>query len=203
MWETHEEAITNYTAESITQIFLSNLIANKKKYDELIDFYEETFFPFDDYYKNEAYEHTRTPNLESSSESNGKGTTETERKQSRTTTTTPNQYTTTTTHSVAPFDEPVNLRNESQDISTESGTNTVSESYSGQPDETTTTTESTSTVKTTGTDTNEYTKVIHGRTGNRTTSEVVNDGLKAAALHDILDLIIEDIANQVFLQVWI
>ena len=203
MWETHEEAVTNYTAESITQIFLSNLVANKKKYDELIDFYEDTFFPFDDYYKNEAYEHTRTPDLESSSESSGSGTAETERKQSRTTTTTPNQYTTTTTHSVAPFDEPVSLRNESQDISTESGTNTVTESYSGQPDETTTSTSSSSTVTTTGTDKNEYTKIIHGRTGNRPTSEVVSDGLKAAALHDILDLIIEDIANQVFLQVWI
>ena len=35
MWELYEEAITNYTAETITQIFLSNLIANKKKYDEL------------------------------------------------------------------------------------------------------------------------------------------------------------------------
>ena len=203
MWETHEEAVTNYTAESITQIFLSNLIANKKKYDELIDFYEETFFPFDDYYKNEAYEHTRTPDLESSSESSGSGSAETERKQTRTTTTTPNSYTTTTTHSVAPFDDPVSLRNESQDIATESGSNTVMESYTGQPDETTTSTSSSSTVTTTGTDKNEYTKIIHGRTGNRPTSEVVSDGLKAAALHDILDLIIEDIANQVFLQVWI
>ena len=203
MWETHESAVTNYTAETITQIFYSNFQANKKKYDELIDFYRETFYPFDDYYKNEAYEHTRTPELESTSTSEGSGTAETERKQSRTTTTAPNQYTTTTTHSVAPFDEPVNLRNESQDISTETGTNTVTESYSGQPDATTTSTESSSTVTTTGTDKNEYTKIIHGRTGNRPTSEVVSDGLKAAALHDILDLIIEDIANQVFLQVWI
>lgn len=202
MWETHEEAVTNYTAESITQIFLSNLVANKKKYDELIDFYEDTFFPFDDYYKNEAYEHTRTPDLESSSESSGSGTAETENKQTRTTTTTPNNYTTTRTHNVAPYDSEV-YKNESQDISTETGSNTVTESYTGQPDTTTTSTESSSTVTTTGTDKNEYTKIIHGRTGNRPTSEVVSDGLKAAALHDILDLIIEDIADQVFLQVWI
>ena len=202
MWETHEEAVTNYTAESITQLFLSNLVANKKKYDELIDFYEETFYPFDDYYKNEAYEHTRTPDLESTSSSEGSGTAETENKQTRTTTTTPNNYTTTRTHNVAPFDSD-QYKNESQDVAVESGSNSVTESYTGQPDKTTTSTESNSTVTTTGTDKNEYTKIIHGRTGNRPTSEVVSDGLKAAALHDILDLIIEDIANQVFLQVWI
>lgn len=202
MWETHETAVTNYTAETITQIFYSNFQANKKKYDELIDFYQETFYPFDDYYKNEAYEHTRTPDLESTSSSEGSGTAETENKQTRTTTTTPNNYTTTRTHNVAPFDSS-QYKNESQDVAVESGSNSVTESYTGQPDSTTTSTESSSTVTTTGTDKNEYTKIIHGRTGNRPTSEVVNDGLKAAALHDILDLIIEDIANQVFLQVWI
>ena len=202
MWETHEKAVTNYTAETITQIFYSNFQANKKKYDELIDFYQETFYPFDDYYKNEAYEHTRTPDLESTSSSEGSGTAETENKQTRTTTTTPNNYTTTRTHNVAPFDSS-QYKNESQDVAVESGSNSVTESYTGQPDTTTTSTESSSTVTTTGTDKNEYTKIIHGRTGNRPTSEVVNDGLKAAALHDILDLIIEDIANQVFLQVWI
>lgn len=202
MWETHETAVTNYTAETITQIFYSNFQANKKKYDELIDFYQETFYPFDDYYKNEAYEHTRTPDLESTSSSEGSGTAETENKQTRTTTTTPNNYTTTRTHNVAPYDSS-QYKNESQDVAVESGSNSVTESYTGQPDTTTTSTESSSTVTTTGTDKNEYTKIIHGRTGNRPTSEVVNDGLKAAALHDILDLIIEDIANQVFLQVWI
>lgn len=202
MWETHETAVTNYTAETITQIFYSNFQANKKKYDELIDFYQETFYPFDDYYKNEAYEHTRTPDLESTSSSEGSGTAETENKQTRTTTTTPNNYTTTITHNVAPFDSS-QYKNESQDVTVESGSNSVTESYTGQPDTTTTSTESSSTVTTTGTDKNEYTKIIHGRTGNRPTSEVVNDGLKAAALHDILDLIIEDIADQVFLQVWI
>lgn len=202
MWETHETAVTNYTAETITQIFYSNFQANKKKYDELIDFYQETFYPFDDYYKNEAYDHTRTPDLTSTSNSTGNGSAATENKQTRTTTTTPNNYTTTRTHNVAPYDSN-QYKNESQDVAVESGSNIVTESYTGQPDTTTTNTESHSTVTTTGTDNNEYTKIIHGRTGNRPTSEVVKDGLKAAALHDILDLIIEDIANQVFLQVWI
>ena len=91
MWENFENAVTNYTKESINSIFLSNLTANKKKYDELIDFYKETFYPFSDYYKNEQYEHTRTPDLESTSSSEGSGTATTERKQSSTRTTTPNR----------------------------------------------------------------------------------------------------------------
>ena len=202
MWENFEDAVTNYTTESITAIFISNLTANKKKYDELIDFYAETFYPFSDYYKNEQYEHTRTPDLESTSSSEGSGSATTERKQSSTRTTTPNKYQTEVTHKVDPFDQS-GLRNQSQDISIESGSTSTTESFSGSPDETTTSSESSSTVTTSGTETNEYTKIIHGRTGQRPTSEVVADGLKAAAMHNILDEIINDIADQIFLQVWL
>ena len=202
MWENFEDAVTNYTKESINSIFLSNLTANKKKYDELIDFYKETFYPFSDYYKNEQYEHTRTPDLESTSSSEGSGSATTERKQSSTRTTTPNNYQTEVTHKVDPFDQS-GLRNQSQDISVESGSTSTTESFSGQPDETKTSSESSSTVTTSGTETNEYTKIIHGRTGQRPTSEVVADGLKAAAMHNILDEIINDIADQIFLQVWL
>ena len=191
MWETYEEAITNYTTESIIQLFLSNFIANKKKYDELIEFYEENFYPFSDYYHNETYEHTRTPDLESESNSIGSGSSYIKRNESKTTTNTPGM-TTTSTHSVNPYDAS-GLRSESQDVQSESGSTSITETYSGNPDTTTTT----------GTDKNEYEKIIHGRTGKRSTSEVVEDGLKAAALHDILDIIISDIADQIFIQVWI
>lgn len=202
MWELYEEAITNYTAETITQIFLSNLIANKKKYDELIDFYEETFYPFDDFYKSETYDHTRTPNLSSGSTSTGTGSATSKHNETRTTTTTPTDYTTTTTHSVDPFDAS-GMRAESKDASVESGSRATTETYSGSPDTTTSTSSALSTVTTTGTDRNQYDKDIHGRSGRRPTSEVVQDGLLAAALHDVLDIIINDIADQIFLQVWI
>lgn len=202
MWELYEEAITNYTAETITQLFLSNLIANKKKYDELIEFYEENFYPFDDFYKAENYDHTRTPNLQSGSTSTGSGTATSKHNETRTTTTTPNNYQTETTHKVDPFDSS-GLRNESQDISIESGSTATTESYTGEPDSTTSSSTASSTVTTTGTDRNQYNKVIHGRSGRRPTSEVVQDGLLAATMHDILDIIINDIADQIFLQVWI
>ncbi len=202
MWEICENQVTNYTAATIYQIFISNLTANKKKYDQLIDFYAETFFPFDDYYKNESYDHTRTPNLQSGSTSTGSGSATSKHNESRITTTTPNNYQTQITHNVDPFDE-TGLRPESQDVSVESGSTATTESYSGNPDSTQSYTSSSSNVTTTGTDRNRYEKLIHGRSGKRSTSEVVQDGLIAAAMLDILDIIIEDIADQIFLQVWI
>ena len=194
--------ITNYTADTIRNIFALNLQANRKKYDQLIDFYSETFFPFDDYYKNEQYDHTRTPDLESSSSSTGTGSASTSINQTKTTTTTPDDYQTETTHKVDPFDE-TGLRNESQDVSIESGSTSTTESYSGNPDSTISTSSTSLLTTTTGTEQNEYTKVIHGRSGRRPTSEIIEDGMKAASMLDILDIIIEDIADQIFLQVWI
>ena len=203
MWELFEEAITNYTFESIQEIFISNYIANKKKYDQLVEFYADDLHLFGDYFRSEEYDHTRTPNLSSGSTSSGTGSASTKNNQTVTTTTTPNAYTNTTSHNVVPFDATTGERLEYKDTSVESGSRATATSYSGQPDTTNTTSSATSTVTTTGTDKNQYTKIISGRDGRRTTSEVVQDGLKAAALLNILDIIINDVADEIFLQVWI
>ena len=203
MWELFEEAITNYTFESIQEIFISNYIANKKKYDQLVEFYADDLHLFGDYFRSEEYDHTRTPNLSSGSTSTGSGSASTKNNQTATTTTTPNQYTNTTSHNVVPFDATTGERLEYKDTSVESGSRATATSYSGQPDTTTTSSSASSTVTTTGTDRNQYTKLISGRDGRRPTSEVVQDGLKAAALLNILDIIINDIADEIFLQVWI
>ena len=203
MWELFEEAITNYTFESIQEIFISNYIANKKKYDRLVEFYADDLHLFGDYFRSEDYDHTRTPNLSSGSTSSGTGSASTKNNQTATTTTTPNSYTNTTSHNVVPFDETTGERLEYKDTSVESGSRATATSYSGQPDTTNTTSSATSTVTTTGTDKNQYTKIISGRDGRRPTSKVVQDGLKAAALLNILDIIINDIADEIFLQVWI
>lgn len=205
MWELFQEAITNYTVSSIYELFVSNYIANKKKYDQLLELYEENIYPFGDYYRHETYEHERTPNLTSASSSTGTGATSSEREQSRVTTTTPNNYETETTHKVAPFDNnaaAAGLKFESQDTAIERGSTSTIDSNTNSDQTSTSSTASTS-VTTTGSDTNEYTKIIHGRDGRRSTSEVLEDGLKAAAQLDILDIIINDIADQIFLQVWI
>lgn len=201
MWELFEDAITNYTAESILNIFHLNLVANAKKYEDLVDFYEEKFYPFSDIYKSETYDHHRTPQLLSTSQSTGTGSADTTRNQTRTTTQTPGVQT-TLSHSVNPYDN-TGLRSESQDVTAHSGSETITEAYSGNPDHTVTSSSATATVSTSGTDRNQYEKTIHGRDGREPTSEVIKDGLLAAALHDILDIIINDIADQVFLQVWL
>lgn len=205
MWENCEQLVSNYSIDFIYEIFKSNYIANKKKYDNLIEFYKDDLHLFGDYYRNEEYEHTRTPNLNSGTTSSGSGSVDTQRKQTESRTETPNQYTTTNTHSVVPFDANTSpgARVESIDASVDTGSRTVSTSYSGQPDHTASTSTATSTVTTTGTDKNEYTKTISGRDGRRPVSEVIADGLEAAAMLDILDVIINDIADQIFIQVWI
>lgn len=201
MWELYEDAITNYTAESILNFFHLNLVANAKKYEDLVLFYNEQFYPFADIYKSETYDHRRTPNLLSTSQSTGSGSADTTRNQTRTTTNTPG-VTTTIAHSVNPYDNS-GLRSESQDTTSESGSGTITEAYSGQPDHTATSSQASTTVSTTGNDRNQYDKVIHGRDGKEPTSEVIKDGLLAAAYHDVLDIIINDIADQIFLQVWL
>lgn len=205
MWENCEEQVTNYSIEFIYEIFISNYIANKKKYDSLVEFYQDDLHLFGDYYRNEEYEHTRTPDLTSETESSGEGSVDTSRNQTESRTETPNSYTTTNTHSVVPFDASTSpgARVESIDASVDTGSRTVATTYTGSPDHTASETSASSTVTTTGTDKNEYTKVITGRDGRRPASEVIADGLEAAAMLDVLDVIINDVANQIFLQVWI
>ena len=203
MWDLYEDAITSYTAGTIFIIFADNLKANADKYAQLIELYQDDLKLFGDYYRNEDYKHKRLPNLSSSSSSTGSGSASTKNNQTQSTTTTPNQYTNTTVHNVVPFDATTGERKEYEDVSTESGTRTTATSYTGSPDTTTTSSTASSTVTTTGTDQNEYTKIISGRDGRRPTSEVIADGIKATSYLDILDIIINDIADQIFLQVWL
>lgn len=201
MWENYENAITNYTVESIMQIFSLNLTANQKKYDDLVKLYEWDFHPFADKFYDEDYRHLRTPNLVSTSEATGSGTADSARNQTRTTTNTPST-TTTTTHSVQPYDNS-GMRQEYIDATTDGGSGTTTEAYSGNPDHSETTSSAESTVTQKGSDLNEYNRKYIGRSGNRPTSEVIADGVKAAAMHDILDAIISDLAQQIFIQAWI
>ena len=205
MWENCEQLVSNYTIDFIYEIFISNYIANKKKYDSLVEFYNDDLHLFGDYYRNEEYVHTRTPDLTSETESSGSGSVDTTRNQTETRTETPTNYTTTNTHSVVPFDASTSpgARVESIDESVDSGSRDIQTSYSGEPDHTESESSASSTVTTTGTDKNEYTKLISGRDGRRPVSEVVEDGLKAAAMLDVLDVIINDLADQIFIQVWI
>lgn len=200
MWELCESLVTNYSSSYILRIFKLNLVANTAKYRDLVEFFNEDFYPFSENYRSETYDSTRTPNLQSMSSSTGTGTADTQRKQSQTQTTTPST-TTTTTHEVQPYDV-TGLRTETKDTSEDSGSSSTTMSFSGDPDHTSTSTSTSAIISSSGSEETEYNRTWHGRDGRRPTSEVIEDGLKAADLHDVLDIIIQDLSNQIFLQVW-
>lgn len=201
MLQLYENEVTTYSNDYIPLIFENNYYANQKKYAELLALYEEDIDIFSPVNMSESYTDTRTPNLTSSSSSSAGGSTETKNNQSRTSTTTP-ATTTTTNHSVNPYDN-TGLRQESQDTSTDSGTNTTVESYSGQPDKIESTSSSSSSVSTTGTETIRHSLTRSGRDGKFTISDLINQAEEAAKELNLLDLILNDIAEQVFLQVWL
>lgn len=202
MFETQQDAITNYTTEYIYQIFHNNLVAHAKKYAELVAFYQKSLYPFDSVALDETYSSTRTPELTSTSLSVGTGTSDSERKQSITQTNTPDT-TTTNTHSVNPYNDS-GFRPETEDSTTESGSNTNVTSFSGSPDHVATSSSASSTVTQGGQDVLETERLTVGRNGRRFLfNEIMDSGLQALEKIDVLDLIIDDLADAIFLQVWL
>lgn len=200
MIELFESMVTNYTAEYIQRIFKLNLVANEAKYNDIVAFFKANYHPFDEYLREEEYSSERTPDLKSLSVSSGTGSADNQRQQTQTTTTSPNS-TTTTTHEVQPYDV-TGLRTETKDTVAESGSTATNATNSGY-DHSSTSSSASSTVSTTGSEATEYSRSIHGRNGARPQSEIIADGFKAAAMHDVLDVILQDLADQIFLQTWI
>lgn len=200
MWQNFEDAITNYTADYILTIFSNNLFTNQKKYTELIELYQKDLDIFSPVHIEETYTDIRTPDLTSNSESTGSGSSDSKINQSRTSTTTPATQQ-TTVHSVNPYDD-TGMKTENQDVISQSGSDTTLETYSGQPDHTQTQTTAESTVTTTGTETIEHELTRSGRDGRYTISEIIEQAEQSAASLNILDIIINDLADQIFLQVW-
>lgn len=202
MLETQERAVSNYTADYIEQLVHNNFVVHQKKYAELAAYYAKALNAFDPYDLTETYGSERTPDLTSSSSSVGTGSSLEERRQSKTTTHTPG-VTTTEDHSVNPYDN-TGLRVESQNQTSQTGYTTTAETYAGSPDRVTSSSSAASTVKQSGTDTLESTRQTTGRNGRRfSMREIVDDGLYALNRVDILDIIIQDIADDIFLQMWL
>lgn len=201
MLQLFENDVTTYTDDYIPLIFANNYYANQKKYAELIALYEEDIDIFSPVNLTESYTDTRTPNITNTSASSASGTTETKNNQSRTSTTTP-ATTTTRNHSINPFDNS-GLRQETQDTTTDSGTSTTVDSYSGNADEVSASSTASGSVTTTGTETIVHSLTRSGRDGKFTLSDLINQAEEAAKELNLLDLILNDIAEQVFLQVWL
>lgn len=178
-------------------VYLSNL----KKYIELYKIYEnedlDLLSPVD---ITEHYTDTRTPDLISTSTSAASGTSDTKINQSSTVTNTPGA-TTTVTNQVNPSDD-VGLRTETQSTTSPTGYDTVETSYSGDPDHAATLSSATSSTTNIGTETIEHILTRKGRDGKLSIDELINNAVGVANNLNLLNVICEDIANEIFLQVW-
>ena len=196
----YEMLRSEYTDTAVMNVFEVNLLSNSKKYEDLANLYKtdiDLLNPFD---ITESYTDVRTPDLTSESSSSGESSTSSSRNQTATTTNTPG-VTTTQTHSVNPFDNS-GMRSESEDLTEQDGYNTTTVSYSGDPDSMESETSASSTVTSTGTETFTHEMTRSGRDGRFKVSELIDDAEAAAVRLNIIDIICEDIANKLFLQVW-
>lgn len=225
-----ETATCKYTDEYILKIFDIVYNTNRIKYEKLIAAATAEYNPIDNYNMIESSTDVRTPELTNqlilnttaamtdsrTTTTTGDSTTTNKLNQTKNTTETPNNYTETATHAVNPYDNP-GMTEESRDTTVQSGTRTVSESYSGTPDETTvnagstvtnsggtsTTNTGTNTSKETGTDTTEHELTRRGNIGVTTSQQMLEAEISLAEKMNIFKIIEQDIAEKVFLQVWI
>lgn len=229
-----ESAVTRYTNDRIHIIFDLVYATNHIKYEKLVAAATTEYNPIDNYNMTESGTDTRTPELTHTLTLNtksdmtdtretstiGDSTTNTKNKlnQTHTTTETPNNYGETTVHSVTTYDNPT-LRADSQDVTTQTGTRTVDESYGGDADTTDTTVTGSSTItnsggtsttntgtntqKETGTDTTEHTLSRKGNIGVTTSQQMLESEMNLAEKMNIFKIIEQDIAAKVFLQVWL
>ena len=209
----YASARCRYTDLIIPTIAKKVAAANAKKYDKLVAIYTAQYNPLENYDRTEMATHTRTPNLThtTSSSTSASGTTSnsttTQNKQTHTQTITPTNYATTTETKTAPFDTS-SYQNREQVTATQSGINTISDSYTGNPDETTSSgTQSTSATgsesKTeTGTETSVIESTIHGNIGVMSSQQMAEQEIALAEKMAIWNVIKRDLAAALLIQVW-
>lgn len=218
-----------YTDEYILKIFEIVYNTNKIKYEKLVAVATAEYNPIDNYNMIESSTDVRTPDLINqltlnttidmtdtrTTTTEGDSTTTSKLNQIKNTTETPNNYTETSTHAVNPYDNP-GFTDESKDTTVQYGSRTVSESYSGNADETTVNAGSTvtnsggtftknsgiNTNKETGTDTTEHELTRRGNIGVTTSQQMLESELALAAKMNLFRIIEQDIASKLFLQVW-
>lgn len=181
----YADAMSFFTAQSDIDRIFKMILLNSEKYFVAQKMYTAT--------KTET--RIREPDLTTTTHGSANGTSKIERKQTETQTTTPNAYKRTQTHKVNPYDNP-GLQTATEDEIAESGTRTVSTSYTGSPDETKTTSSANSSTSETGDETTTITTI--GSDGKTLQEQI--DGIEATKT--VWELIKSDIAKKLFDQVW-
>lgn len=230
----YELAVSRYTDTALKAIAYNVYKANQIKYQKLVAAAKAEYDPIDNYNMVEESTDVRTPDLtneltlnttaditdnrSTTTEGSSNTTTHNQLNQQHITTETPNGYEESTIHEVNPSDNH-GFAEDYRDTTTQKGTRTVTESYSGNPDETTTnvTGNSTSTnsggTKTTntgtnkqtetGTDTTKHTLTRKGNIGITSSQQLITAELELADKMNIFKVIEQDLAAKIFLQVWI
>lgn len=178
------------TAEDIQMCFYKTYLKNRKKYEIWQQVYDAEYDPIQNYDRHEQSTKTRTPDLTQETEA------QSQRNQTRTTTDNPQNYTETETRSVSPYDSQAMAAAEQYERSA-SGARNTTETYSGAPDT------ASSTTTTTGTDTDAVESHIYGNIGVTTSQMMLASSLDLADRMRLVKEIEQDIAKELFLQVWL
>lgn len=206
-------ALTLYTTDYIRGIFNEVAVKYKKKYDKLLAIWQAEYDPISNYDRTEEIEIVRTPDI--TKESSGSATTNAEsssegtmkNNQTRTTTESGGDFQAVDTRSVVPYDQST-FSDAERHTTSASGSRTTGEAYSGQPDQSTSSTESEATTTDsrteteTGTDTTTHEAHIYGNIGVTSSQELARQEQELADRMNIWNIIKTDLAKDIFLQIW-
>lgn len=195
----YEEALTEYPEDMIDNILFMVAAANAGKYNKLLAAYTAQYDPLDEYSDTDGYTDTRTPNLTQNSTGGATVGTTIKNNQTRTDTETPNNYTNTIENQKAPYDSQT-YKAETKSTSTASGSRSTSVAYTGQADETNSTSTTSNITTNTGTETIVHTGSSSGR--KKSPQQLLDEELALAERMNIFKIIERDIATKLFIAVW-
>ena len=190
-----------YTLPEVVKISAMVYAKNAKKYAMLLDVYNVEYNPIDNVDAHETFTDTRTPDIIRTSSSEGTSSSEVKNNQQRTTTDTPNDYKTTTEISKNPYDNP-GYTPETKQETTDSGSRTTTESFSGAADTSSASSTGSSSSTETGTETIVHTSYRHGNIGVTSTQQLITQQIELAPKMDILSIVFADLIDAVCIQVW-
>ena len=225
----YSDALTIYDDIQISVMWEIIYDINHLKYNKFIAAASAEYEPIENYNMIEVGQDIRTPNLTNqmtlnttvamtdtrSTQVYSHAENTSQINQTRTNTDTPSNYTTTSTHKVNPYDNP-GFVNAEEDVSVQTGSRTNTETYSGNPDTsstsgnssttnsggTSTTNTGTNTSTETGTEKNDHKLTRRGNIGVTTSQQMLESELALAEKMTLFRIIEQDIASKLFLQVW-
>lgn len=197
----YADAWTDYDDATILNIFDMVYQVNRLKYLSMAQAITAEYNPLYNVDATETFTDTRRPNLTATTTTSGSSSGTVKNNQTRTTTDNGGTYHEISDNKRDPYDGS-GLRTEGQTDTHAEGSRTSSESYSGEPDTTSTTTSGSSTEQRTGSETLEHSARRYGNIGVTSSQSLIGQELDLAARRNLLNVIFKDIAAKLFIQVW-